>query len=242
GAISGIAVGIGAAVVLLAIASFVYIKRRAKSRRPSPMARADLFTGSCHVILGLTDFLNLADPAVIEPQSGHRQIVSAFSTIDTIYIHAQAPVFIDSLTIRASPVNSGTRDLEDQLPHSRQENVSGGVMTEKRLLESTQSRGRNRAITTSGGRGVDEHPLAETHAAATVEDTVSSGRGIGRHRDPRHEMDGGVRLAGGRLGEVAVDDLDQDGMSESSTLPPPYSSHFGEMWYVCFQWSCLVIS
>lgn len=46
---------------------------------------------------------------------------------------------------------------------------------------------------------------------------------------PRHETDGGVRLAGGRPGGVAADDLDHHTVSENgSTLPPPYSSDFGD--------------
>ncbi|TBU43272.1 hypothetical protein BD309DRAFT_961081 [Dichomitus squalens] len=50
---------------------------------------------------------------------------------------------------------------------------------------------------------------------------------VARARVQWHATDGGVRLAGGRLDEEAVDDVDQESMCEGSILPPPYSSHFG---------------
>ncbi|KAM5546283.1 hypothetical protein V8D89_000409 [Ganoderma adspersum] len=50
---------------------------------------------------------------------------------------------------------------------------------------------------------------------------------VERRRSQRYEVDGGVRLAGGRVGEVLVDDLVQGSTADGSTLPPPYSSHFG---------------
>ena len=64
-------------------------------------------------------------------------------------------------------------------------------------------------------------------AHAQVNDRPS-GPWIERRRDSRHETDGGVRLAGGRAGEAIADDIDQNSVSDGSTLPPPYSSHFGE--------------
>ena len=50
---------------------------------------------------------------------------------------------------------------------------------------------------------------------------------IDRRRSARYEVDGGVRLAGGRVGEVVMDDLDRESTVGGSTFPPPYSSHFG---------------
>lgn len=67
------------------------------------------------------------------------------------------------------------------------------------------------------------------------QDAVTAGHcrcGHGR-RGVRQAEDGGIRLAGGRPGEVAADECDQDSLrtSESdrsgSTLPPPYASHYG---------------
>ncbi|KAM5545285.1 hypothetical protein V8D89_001396 [Ganoderma adspersum] len=47
-------------------------------------------------------------------------------------------------------------------------------------------------------------------------------------RSYRYEADGGVRLAGGRPGEVVPDIIDGFRISDELTLPPLYSSHFGE--------------
>ena len=57
-----------------------------------------------------------------------------------------------------------------------------------------------------------------------------------RSEQPRNylqETDGGVRLAGERHGEVANVSaiMGRYRISDESTLPPPYSSHFGEAEY-----------
>ena len=45
----------------------------------------------------------------------------------------------------------------------------------------------------------------------------------------RYETDGGVRIAGGRVGyTVAVRDSNRFSTSEGSTLPPPYASQYTE--------------
>ena len=49
-----------------------------------------------------------------------------------------------------------------------------------------------------------------------------------RPRSYRYETNGGVRLAGGRPGEVVSNIIEGYSNSDESTLPPPYSSHFGE--------------
>ena len=58
---------------------------------------------------------------------------------------------------------------------------------------------------------------------------MSFNQGAGHRRGPRYETDGGVRLAGGRMGETIAEDFDQYSVSEGSTLPPPYSSASGEL-------------
>lgn len=76
---------------------------------------------------------------------------------------------------------------------------------------------------------------------AMVKVPVPSSRGIERpsRRDPRRETDAGVTLGGGRRGEGATDGLNWDSVSEGSTLPPPYSSHFEETRRcVCFYERC----
>ena len=80
--------------------------------------------------------------------------------------------------------------------------------------------GNGRIVPTSPVRRLEDSP---------VEASVPSGRGVEQRRAPRYETDGGVRVAGGRAGEVvAVEDDRYTLRSEGSTLPPPYSSHFGE--------------
>ncbi len=60
---------------------------------------------------------------------------------------------------------------------------------------------------------------------AMREEMASSDPDAEYRRIRRHETDGGVRLAGGRAQEAA---FDQYSMSDGSTLPPPYSSDFGD--------------
>ena len=62
---------------------------------------------------------------------------------------------------------------------------------------------------------------------SAVEVPVSSGHRVEQRRGPRHEADGGVGIAGGRVGEVIAADSDQFSTSEGSTLPLAYWPHFG---------------
>ncbi len=64
---------------------------------------------------------------------------------------------------------------------------------------------------------------------ATVEMSIFSGHGVESRRVTviRHETDGGVRLAGGRAGEVVEDSFDRYS-AVVSILPPPYSPQFEE--------------
>ena len=82
---------------------------------------------------------------------------------------------------------------------------------------------RNRIVPTSRRGHLD---LREDSA---VEAPASSVNRVEQRRGARHETDGGVRIAGGRVGEAVGLDTDQFSTSKSSTLPPPYSSHFGEI-------------
>ena len=156
-----------------------------------------------------------------QANSKHIQRQGVHSTLHGSDIHPAGSLVASSYAVDSIP-----RYLADELPHTDRENVSGHATSEKRLLELAQLRSRDGTATASGGRNVDEH--SDIHVAETLEEPVASSRRVEHRRNPRHETDGGVRLAGGRLGEVDADELDQDGMSESegSTLPPPYSSHF----------------
>ena len=109
---------------------------------------------------------------------------------------------------------------------------------------------RTHATPADGGNVDGQQPETRKNAAANFGsgEPVSSVHGVPVKRcmDSQHSTNGlGVRLAGETRpgGELAVArdnrwhcDLDQGSMSESegSTLPPPYSAHFVEMWCVCF--------
>ncbi|KAM5541314.1 hypothetical protein V8D89_004868 [Ganoderma adspersum] len=88
----------------------------------------------------------------------------------------------------------------------------------------TRSRAVPSASATTGG--INEQ------AAGALDVSIPPGHGPAENRRaPRYETDGGVRLAGGRAGEVAMDNCDRDEQNTSEggyTLPPPYSSDFGE--------------
>lgn len=76
-----------------------------------------------------------------------------------------------------------------------------------------------------GGRANNQMDIASENPVSTRDKSR-------RIRGARYDTDGGVRLAGGRLEEAMVDELaDQRSNashSDGSTLPPPYSSHFGD--------------
>ncbi len=113
--------------------------------------------------------------------------------------------------------------------HPRSGSVGGVAASAGSVVEL-----RHRVVLTPDGR------MANGLADAVVGIPMSSGSGSlsSHHRGSRHETDGGVRLAGGRAGEVppVADDSDSDqhSTSDGSSLPPPYSPHFVEAWCVCF--------
>ncbi|KAM5546302.1 hypothetical protein V8D89_000428 [Ganoderma adspersum] len=131
-----------------------------------------------------------------------------------------------SLAARASSMSLNQSNGPEQPDYHHQENTHEGAASEKLLRDL---RNRNRSKSTLGGRNGSQ----EVDRQAVTERLVSSGQ-IGfreQNRVPRYETDGGVRLAasGGRPGGVAADDFDYHSMSENgSTLPPPYSSDFGD--------------
>ena len=124
-----------------------------------------------------------------------------------------------SLAARASSVGSCALDCAAHSPRCHRTNDERLEPSEKLLREV-----RSRAT-----------PIVPEPVDAANEEYAASGYGIEHRRAPRHETDGGVRLAGGRVGEDLVDDFDQRSTSDGSTLPPPYSSHFGDMWCVCLE-------
>ena len=112
-------------------------------------------------------------------------------------------------------------DGDAQMPHPRRESNSRVVMAEK-VLRELRNRNFNRTIAPSSRARTDvlENPRAEDPVPPSVQV-------VERCESPRYEVDGGVRLAGGRVGEVPPDDLDELDTVNGSTLPPPYSSHYG---------------
>ena len=93
------------------------------------------------------------------------------------------------------------------------------------LFTPEKSLGRpedRRVVPTSPVHRLEDSPVEATGIPFTY--------GVEQPRDSRYEMDGGVRVAEGRVGDsgVAVDYAQHTLISEGSTLPPPYSSHVGE--------------
>ena len=108
------------------------------------------------------------------------------------------------------------------------ESVRGATHTADEKCVSERLRNRTLPISSQGGGGANQQSDSVSQAAITS----AYGQEGEQHRCLRRAMDGGVRLGGGRLGEsVAPDHCDQRHSavtSEASTLPPSYSSRFGE--------------
>ena len=127
------------------------------------------------------------------------------------------------------------------LPPFNPEITDGGATEDKLLRELNHAMHGNGTSTWPGG---GNNEVIESGAVPAVRGSTHSSDGIERRRNTRRETDEWVSLAGGRLRDVvaASDDFDreQDSISgsEGSTLPPPYSSQFGEMWCVRFYRSC----
>ena len=118
-------------------------------------------------------------------------------------------------------VNHGT--------HAPQNDAQAETTTRKRIAATTNIS----VLTMTGGGNTSEHRRPEAEEAPAEGVPISISQGIGGHRYRRQEMDGGMSLEGGRLGETLMDVFDRDStVSEGSTLPPPYSSDFGEPWCV----------
>ena len=65
------------------------------------------------------------------------------------------------------------------------------------------------------------------------DDPLFSSRWSVQWRSPRHAMAGGMSVAGEQPEADIADYFHQRSASAASTLPPPYSSEFGDTWYVC---------
>ena len=109
----------------------------------------------------------------------------------------------------------------ETLNHPHPENINDVVVSEK--LREFMSKRDSMPDGANRGQQTDTQAVAETLVSLTC--MISGQRGF---RVPRHEADAGVRLAGGRVGEGPVAD-DFDASEDGSTLQPPYSSHFGDI-------------
>lgn len=110
------------------------------------------------------------------------------------------------------------------MSHTHGENIRHGLMSEKPLQTLMDE-----IVPTSDPEGTSgEHSICAAKDTASLRH-IEHGGGPRRHEG----ADGGVRIAGRESGEVVAVDADQYSTSEGSTftLPPPYSSYFGEARY-----------
>lgn len=153
-----------------------------------------------------------------------KQIVSRLGDLeDDSFLSGLCVCHAGSLVARASSVGSCELDCATHSPHPHRTRNERLVPSEKLPREL--------------GSRVASETMRELAGVAT-EEYASSKDGIEHRQVPLHEADGGVRLAGGRVGEDLAGDFDQRSASDGSTLPPPYSSHFGDTRYVCLQAYC----
>lgn len=131
--------------------------------------------------------------------------------------------------------SSGSNELVGPAPSLQERNgIDIDVLASSEKLASRPLfRGlQHRPIAMSTAQGV---PSLDDNVNATVEGSLSGDHGTETSESPpqydSYDTDGGVRLAGGRPGEVSVEGPGQRNaarISDGSTLPPPYSSHFGD--------------
>ena len=113
---------------------------------------------------------------------------------------------------------SSELDRGAYLSQRRRNTVNGTVGSQKPLQEL-----RSKTLETSGVDGADE--LGDTGTRLEAPISIQENQ---NNRSLRHENGGGLAFERGRPGEETVWDFDQHSTSDGSTLPPPYSSHFGE--------------
>lgn len=162
---------------------------------------------------------------MMPPRFEHKPIVSGLRRLQVVsFFNSLGVCPAGSLVARASSIDSSAPDRVAQISYPHWTSIDRPIRSEKILREL-----RSRAAT-----------VVRERADTTIEDSISSGQAIQNRRVRHHETDGGVRLAGGRVEEPLQDsdDFDQLSTSDGSTLPPPYSSDFGEIWCVCLKSSC----
>ncbi|PIL28533.1 hypothetical protein GSI_08571 [Ganoderma sinense ZZ0214-1] len=119
---------------------------------------------------------------------------------------------------------SGGRDRNSKASRRDQRQGTDGMLMSEKFRCQLRSQNINQAPTMRE----EQRGMECTETDAMAEETVLCENYAEHRRERRRETDAGARLAGGRAGEIAIlEDLDQYSVSEGSTLPPAYSSHFG---------------
>ena len=137
----------------------------------------------------------------------------------SIFLSSQAGSLLACASSTDSRSLHGTSITSQQ---AYRESVDTVLETEKHLLAMRRSTS-NPAPAWCGPDGTEE-----IEVKPATEGIVISHRDAEHGGGPRRETDGGVRLAGGRAGEVTAEEFDRNRMSEGSTLPPEYCSEFGD--------------
>ncbi len=132
-----------------------------------------------------------------------------------------------SLVARASSMDSGSLKRVADLSHRAHRGSFDEVVMSEKLLRELRSANSSRGPAAAwGGRNGAE----QMSVHAVMQEPVSSDPDADHRRGQRLETDGGVRLAGGgaRPREAATQYFNQHSVpSDGSTLPPSYSSDFG---------------
>ena len=153
----------------------------------------------------------------------HKPIVSTSDELEED--HSQNLSSVGSLCARASSMSSGSPDRVVNMSRLATRESVDGILVSEKLLREMRSRNGHWALPTS----LERTGTFATHAEAAIEESLSPNDEARYRRLQLRETDGGIRLAGGWAGELTREDLDRGSMSDGgSTLPPSYSSYFGD--------------
>lgn len=118
----------------------------------------------------------------------------------------------------SSMEDSSSLDRVARVSHQAGRESVGGIILSEKILRELGGSGTGRAPPVPRGGLVQPR-------MGGMENNVVDPR-----QSPRYDADGGVRLAGGRA--AVMQNFDQQSIatvSDDSTLPPPYSSDFGDV-------------
>ncbi|KAM5545088.1 hypothetical protein V8D89_001199 [Ganoderma adspersum] len=212
GAIAGIAVGMCVAASCLMLALLCYLKRRKRrliSIRVDPFTDAQTQPDSSLVARVSS---SASDGAVQPPQPGRASSNGVVMAEKVLREMRNRTWDRDRAVAPPAPPREASTDTRE----------SNRCRIEIPVSSRTPSNSDRTVALFDSGANTDEseRPIVETLVPSPI-------YVVERLRSRRYEVDGGVRLAGGRVGEVLADDLDRDSTAGGSTFPPPYSSYFG---------------